>query len=75
MDFLSDIIIKISSILACVFLIVNLGVKKGEVISENKNVVDFIIPDGEVYSIYGTDYEIGSEYILLFWGEKIIYTI
>lgn len=74
-DFLSDLIIKIAMILACVLFIVNFGVVKGEVISENKNEVAFALDNGEVYAIYGTDYEIGSEHTLLFWGDKILYTI
>lgn len=74
-DFLSELIIKVVGVIFCVMFIANFGIAKGEVISEIKNEVNFVLDNGEVYAIYGSDYEIGTEHTLLFWGEKIIYTI
>lgn len=74
-DFLSELIIKVVGVIFCVMFIANFGIAKGEVISENKNEVDFVLENGEVYAIYGTGYEVGTEHTLLFWGEKVFYTI
>lgn len=74
-EFLSELIIKITSVIFCALFIANFGIARGEIVSESKNEVDFVLENGEVYAIYGTDYEVGTEHILLFWGEKIIYTI
>ena len=65
----------ILTIVGCATFVAKFGITTGEVIAETKNAVDFVLDDGEVYGIYGTDYEIGAEHTLLFWGEEIIYTI
>lgn len=63
------------AILLSFFSVVGFEARKGVCIYESEDIVEFEMPDGNVFAIYGSNYEIGDEYLLVFSDEEVIETI